>query len=168
LALLDAALAKGLPRILSVAFTAFQVALTRDSLEFAIPEFVRTVECIVGLQRGKGRKEFAVRAMCLAPVLHSHWYVGGDDLQARIEELFQHRSDCVHGKVPLDTLLSSGTLGEDEAARFGYLAEALARECLLWVLNRPQHLQYFADRPTLEDAWAKNLLPQLLAGAGFR
>ncbi|MEY4580349.1 MAG: hypothetical protein RL701_5052 [Pseudomonadota bacterium] len=157
--LLDTALKAGLPRILNVAFSAFKVALTRDSLEFAVPEFVRTVECILGLPRGKGGNVFADRAMRVARQLQNHWYVGGKDLQARIEELYQHRSDCVHGKVPFHTLLSAGAAGEDEAARFGYLAEALARECLLWVLNHPQHLQYFADRPTLEDAWAKNLLP---------
>lgn len=144
------------PRILSVAFSAFHVALTRDSLEFAVPEFVRAVECIVGLPQGQGARQFADRSMRIVRRLQSHWYIGGGDLQQRIAGLYQHRSDCVHGKVPFDTLLSEG--GEDEAARFGYLAEALARECLLWVLDNPQHFQFFMDRPTLENAWQQNRL----------
>jgi hypothetical protein len=156
---LDHLLRAGLPKILSVAFAAFQVALTRDSLEFAVPELVRTVECIVGLPRGKGGKQFADRAMRIARRLHGHWYVGGNDLQARIEELYQHRSDCVHGKVPFHTLLSAGTAGEDEAARLGYLAEALARESLLWVLGNEQNFPLFNDRQTLETAWSTNQLP---------
>jgi hypothetical protein len=156
---LDQALTTGLPRIVSVAFTAFQAALTRDSLEFAVPEFVRTVECIVGLPRGKGGKQFAGRAMRIARHLQGYWYVGGTDLQARIEELYEHRSDCVHGKVPFHTLLSGGSAGEDEAARFGYLAEGLARESLLWVLSNTQKFPLFNDRQTLETAWAMNQLP---------
>jgi hypothetical protein len=141
------------PRILEIAFQAFNVALTRSSLEFAIPEFVRAVECIIGLSRGMGRKDFAHRSMLLANRLRKHWYVGGKGLQSRARSLYGHRSDCVHGKVPFETLLSGGEAGKDEAARFAYLAEALARECLLWVLENPQHYSHFTDRAALEAAW---------------
>lgn len=156
--LLDKAWNAQTPKILQVAFQAFEVALTRSSLEFAIPEFVRCVECIVGLQQGKGGKHFADRVIRIARHLQNHWYVGGTDLQVRIELLYKHRSDCVHGKIPFETLLAGGIAGEDEAARLDYLAEAVARECLLWVLKNPQHLPHFVDRATLESAWATHAL----------
>lgn len=157
--LLDQLHGAGIPRVLHVAFQAFQVALTRDSLEFAIPEFVRAVECIIGLSRGMGRKEFAQRAMSLATRIHKNWYVGGKGNQARARKLYGLRSDCVHGKVPFEELLSTGATGQDEVARFGYMAEALARECLLWVLKNQQHHHHFKNRKTLEDAWANGHLP---------
>jgi hypothetical protein len=121
---LERARAGGLSRSLVIAFDAFHIALTRPTLDFAIPELVRSVECIIALSKGMGRKEFAARALQLSPQVRNDWYVGGKGNEKRAKGLYRHRSDCVHGKVPFEDLLSQGTVGEDEAARFGYLAEA--------------------------------------------
>ncbi len=108
---------------------------------------------------GKGRKEFAKRAMKIAPNLANHFYVGGTDLRDRLITLYQHRSQCVHGMVPFLELGQRGDAGEEEAARLEFLAEALAREALRVALSRPADFPIFEERGLVEAAWASGQFP---------
>jgi hypothetical protein len=93
--------------------------------------------------------------------LADHYYVGGQDIQARFEQLYKHRNECVHGKLPFPNAYEEGTqnVGQDAAVRVEYLAEALAREAILAALRDPAKLIEFESRDRLEDAWAKGRFP---------
>ncbi|MFI5308354.1 MAG: hypothetical protein ACHQ53_13425 [Polyangiales bacterium] len=158
--IVDQAFAVGLPDIIDVALFAFRMALGRGRLEFSIPEFIRTAECILAVpaQNG-GRKVFAQRALQIAPDLGQHWYIDTKTLRERFQALYQHRSDCVHGKVPFAVLRQQGKEGVEEASRLEFLAEALAREALRHALSDPTKFPLFDDRNTLEDAWANRQYP---------
>jgi len=148
-----------LPQILDVALFAFRMALCRNRLEFSIPEFVRTAECILGVPKNGGARVFTERALRIAPQLAHHWYVGGRDPEDRIRAVYQHRSNCVHGKVPFLELDAKGEAGKDEAAQLEYLAESLARACLQVAFRSTGKFPEFASREILEDAWANGRFP---------
>jgi hypothetical protein len=52
-------------------------------------------------------------------------------------DLYQTRSDCVHGKVPFLELRARGNDGEERAAQLAYVADVLAREGLLAAFRFP-------------------------------
>jgi hypothetical protein len=147
---LDRAFGPTFPVLLDIALFAFGTALERNRLDFSIPEFVRTADCILATRKGRGEKDFIERALRLAPGLLNHWYVGGTqaELETRIAQLYRHRSDCVHGKVPFQKI------DADEAARLEYLAEMIAREAISFALRRPHKYPALQDRDQLEAAWA--------------
>lgn len=140
------------PRILNVAIRVLVEALARSPLEARIPELVRASECILGLPSGTGRVEFAGRALRLVPTLSLDWFVGRG-VQNRLLQLYQHRSDCVHGNIPFEELHRRGAAGTAEAARSEYLAELLARECVVFALERRGLWHHFESRDLLERAW---------------
>ena len=88
-----------------------------------------------------------------------HWFAGGVDLGDRLRALYQHRNDCVHGKLPFESLHQSGDAGSDKAARFEFLAELVARQAVLYAIKNPAKYIEFADRARLEDAWDQKRLP---------
>lgn len=153
------AAASALPDILAIGLKAFASGLGRDDLEFRIPDLVRAAECILAIPKGPGAKVFAARAMQVAPALVNNWFASGPDLDTKLIELYQHRNDCVHGKVPFRSLLARGEAGADDAARLEYLAEAIAREVLVHALRSPGKHTEFHDRDRLEDAWKAGRLP---------
>ncbi|MFT3711713.1 MAG: hypothetical protein QM817_29090 [Archangium sp.] len=157
LRLLTRAETGGVPRLLFFGLLAFQRAFEALEIEFKIPECVRAAESILGLPRnGGGQREFADRVLRIAPELRTDWYVGGDDIHTRLVNLYVHRNDCVHGKIPFAALAAD--TGPDEAARFDYLAEATARAALRKALSR-NDLDIFRDRARLEAAWAGGSFP---------
>ncbi len=147
------------PAIIRVAVYSFVEALQNETIEFKIPNCVRAAEAIVAVPRGQGKRMFAERVLRIAPSLASHWFVGVSDLDERLRELHQHRSDCVHGKVPFDQLVAAGDAGADRAAWFEYLAEIVARETILFAIHSPALLAAAASRPSLEAAWANGDVP---------
>jgi hypothetical protein len=151
--------AKGMPTILHVALKAFGRGLGRDDLESRLPDLVRATECIVAVPRRQGAKTFVERAMQLSPDLTTDWFVGGADVEERLLALYQHRSNCVHGKIPFLELHAKGDEGDEQAARFEYLAEYIAREAVLAALRAEGKHHEFDDRATLEDAWARGRFP---------
>lgn len=156
---LDAAFGQTMPVLLDVALAAFSKALQHTKLEFSIPEFVRTADCILATRRGHGKRDFIDRTMQIAPELANHWYVGGGDLQDRIGQLYDHRSDCVHGRVPFQALSARGEAGADEAARFEYLAEIIARKLLNRAFRTPAAYPALRDRSSLETVWNQGAFP---------
>ena len=148
----DDLLTQKLPRLLNVAIRALSEALARSPLEARIPELVRATECVLALPKGKGGAEFAERALKLVPALQADWLVGAG-VRQRLVDLYQHRSDCVHGKIPFLNLQAAGAAGTADAARFEYLAELLARESVSFAVERPGLWHHFEDRDLLENAW---------------
>jgi hypothetical protein len=117
-------------------------------------------KCVVALPRGGGgANEFRDRVLRLIPDLPMHWFAGGVDLGDRLRALYQHRNDCVHGKLPFESLHQSGDAGSDKAARFEFLAELVARQAVLYAIKNPAKYIEFADRARLEDAWDQKRLP---------
>lgn len=109
--------------------------------------------------KGGAAKAFANRILKLAPHLARHWHLGVPDLATRLESLYQHRNDCVHGKVPFLALRAAGDAGADEAAWYEHLAEITARDALLAALRSPALLSAAKDRGTLETAWDAGSVP---------
>jgi hypothetical protein len=58
----------------------------------------------------------------------------------------------VHGEVPFE-LLRDAQDGPKTVARFGYLAETVAREALLHAILDPALNGEFASRARIESAW---------------
>jgi hypothetical protein len=150
-----------LPLLLHVALEAFVNAMLQKRIDFRVPTFVRAAEGVLAVPRHGGQCEFARRAIRIARSLADHYYVGGQDIQARFEQLYKHRNECVHGKLPFPNAYEEGTqnVGQDAAVRVEYLAEALAREAILAALRDPAKLIEFESRDRLEDAWAKGRFP---------
>lgn len=148
-----------LPELVNIAVLAYGEAFQQPIIEFRIPSFVRAAETIVALPKGVGGKEFSARVLRVAPHLASHWWAGHPDLGKKLEELFDLRSSCVHGKIPFLDLLREGTAGEDEAAWFDYLAEIVAREMIVFALRSFELQAAATDRRTLETAWKNGAFP---------
>lgn len=170
---------QSLPLILQHALMSFERAFEPVIVEFKLPDAVRAIEAIIALPRGHkgGKPNFAARVMKLVPEVCDDWFAGSSTLQkdetmlARLEMLYQHRNDCSHGKVPFQSLLERvhGADGKPdsteelraiiELSRFEYLAEFVARRCLLAALNHPRRETVFADRDVLEAAWENGDFP---------
>jgi hypothetical protein len=145
------------PPILGYAMLAHASAWSRMMLEFAIPDFVRAAEGVVGLARSQGNAVFCERASRLVPRLRDDLYVGAD-LDALLPKPYQLRSDCVHGKVPFHEMQEGSKEDADQAAQLAYVAEVLAREALLLALRLPDW-SVFESRENLEAAWASGAFP---------
>lgn len=161
MALLAAAERGGLPPLLFFGLLAFERSFESLEIEFKVPDCVRATEAILGLPRGAGggQNAFANRVLALVPELEQDWYVGGSGLRERLVQLYVHRNECVHGKVPFGGLVTEGRDGPEEAARFDYLAETVARAVLLQALRHPNGRAMFCDRTALEAAWAEKRFP---------
>jgi hypothetical protein len=145
------------PQVLAFALMVHRSAWTRRLLEFSIPEFVRAAEGVIALAKGEGAKVFENRARRLVPSLAQDDYVGRD-LDRLLPDLYQLRSDCVHGKLPFEDLKAQGPEGWETACQLAYLAEVLAREALLVALRRPDRT-VFETRDALAGAWASGAFP---------
>ena len=146
-----------LPDLLGYALLSHGRAKCEALLEFSIPAFVRAAEGVIALRKGMGAKDFKDRALPLAPDLKTDAYVGAD-ADSLLGDLYQLRSDCVHGKIPFLELRTQGSAGEDRAAKLQYVAEFVARSALLKALRFP-HKELFATRDALESAWATGAFP---------
>lgn len=151
--LLNDAIAAGLPPTIGLGLVALQHAFGEEQLEFRIPEFVRAAETILALPRNKaGAKEFANRSLLLDTTLAAEPFLSSLDLRQLLEEVFQLRSDCVHGKLPFEELVANGPRGELRVAQLEFAAEHVARKTLSLALAHSKE-PIFASRTTLEESW---------------
>jgi hypothetical protein len=151
-----------LPRLLSFGLLAFEHAFDDFEIEFKIPNCVRATESIVALGAKPphaGRAVFAERVLKLCPMIATDPYVGGGDIRERLVSLYELRIECVHGKIPFDTLPGTPEEREEEAAKLDYLAEFVAREALLVALRAPNMREVFTNREALELAWVEGRFP---------
>src|SRR5207237_2020503 len=103
-------------------------ALTTVELEFSIPDLVRAAEGVLGMdKKNVGAPVFKQRALRLVPQLKSDLYVGGE-IEDLLLELYRHRNDCLHGKIPFLNLKALGEAGVERASQIAYVADVLARE----------------------------------------
>ena len=149
-----------LPRLLDLALLSFERAFEPLNVEFKIPDAVRAIDAVIGLPKGTGAKEFARRVLKLVPELKNDRFVGGDDVEDRLAELYQHRSDCVHGKIPFVDLEALGEDGLSRVIKFDYMAEFAARKALVAALRSPVRNEVYATRASLESAWASETFPE--------
>jgi hypothetical protein len=159
---IERARASEAPLLMWVAKEAYLHALETQRLEFRLPELVRVAEVVLALPMKKGADVFACRALQIVPELAQDPYVKTSTLSLgeRLEQLYWHRSSCVHGKVPFAELHDQGERGKDEAALFEYVADALARACVLFAFNREDY-SVFSERKMLESAWSNGELPRI-------
>lgn len=151
-----------MPLVLWYALQSFASARTRPLLEFSVPEFVRAAEGVIALERTMGTKKFQERALRVVPSLQTDEYVGAN-IEALLADLYQLRSDCVHGKLPFRDMEARCDEGAEHAALLAYAAEVLAREALLVVLRHPDRL-IFDSREAMERAWASGAFPPAAGG----
>ncbi|MEM7138165.1 MAG: hypothetical protein AAF500_16415 [Myxococcota bacterium] len=150
-----------LPILLRLAINCHTRGWTSDTADFRIPNFVRSAEAILAIPRGGGASEYARRASAVA-----FDSILADDLvtwekssvEGHLNQLYRHRNDCVHGKLPFHTLLGQGQSGEHEVEQYEYVAELVSRHLIGWALARAEQ-QLFESRDTLERAWEQHCPP---------
>ncbi|MBN22606.1 MAG: hypothetical protein CL678_15085 [Bdellovibrionaceae bacterium] len=138
-------------------YRSFEAAFfSTPKLEFKIPNLVRSVESIIGLPRGQGKAEFykRVQYLCGVPEI-SEPYGIHEHYKNLLENLFQIRSDCVHGKPFAWSLRKE--LGESfsdtTVAQYEFLSEWIARRTLLNVRENQNLLNACESRDQLETYW---------------
>jgi hypothetical protein len=152
--------ARTAPPLLGVLRQAYFFALLTTPLEHRLPDMVRVAECVLGLPNSAGRKEYASRAMQVCPELGSDPYVKACrvNVQEQLGNAYQHRSDCLHGKIPFEELHAQGEQGRDKAALLDYLTETVARACLRLAFSLRDY-EVFRTREGLEGAWEAGRFP---------
>jgi hypothetical protein len=78
-------------------------------------------------------------------------------MRSELEDLYQLRSDCVHGKLPFTPL--QGAEPNTHMGQREFVAETIAREAILHVLRSEKRIAMFADRSSAEKAWTERALP---------
>lgn len=128
-------------------------------VDFRIPALVRAIEALIALPPGPGKPLFAERAALFAQDVAAHPYflASGMTLNLLLRNLFQLRSDAVHGKWPLRDMQDAGRA--DEVALFDYAAEMIARAIIRWALRNRATFATYRTRAALEAAWADNTIP---------
>ncbi len=105
-------------------------------------------------------KEFATRILRYYPINTSHLYqLNQTQLLSLLEDIYQLRSDSVHGKPLAWTLRQKNpNLPDDDLQRLEYVSEVAARHLLRAALSNPAWMSALADRATLERAWLNSQL----------
>jgi hypothetical protein len=144
---------------IEMALFSFMEASKTRTLEFKFPNLVRAIEAIIAIPRHQGKETFASRAAPFAqaamqePAVQAHGMAAGDLLR----ELYQLRSDCVHGKWVLRDMKRAGR--DDHVAALEFVAMTAARNAILWAIDNRSRLQAMTTRDLLEDAWQRGVLP---------
>lgn len=130
-------------------------------LDFRIPNFVRAIETIVALPVRTGKVEFARRTKQLLPQNFScPLGIDMNSIGPILEEAYQVRSDCVHGKPFADTLRASlGTSFATELPKYELGIEMAARAVIQGAITNQNVLVNSTSRANFEASWANGNLP---------
>ena len=152
--------------IYSLALEVFRLALIEKWADVVFPHVVRSIETLIALppmgafRRTYGgqhtmAKEFAARILRYYPITANHLYqLNQADLTTLLEDIYQVRSDSVHGKPLAWTLRQRNpNLPDDELMKLEYVSETAARHLLRSALTNTTWMTALADRATLEQAW---------------
>jgi hypothetical protein len=146
--------------LLAMAIECVSNGLARDSLDFAIPDFVRAAETVLAVPRNAGASTWAARALMAVPELACDPFLAsgsfGRDPERFLTQLYSHRSDCVHGKVPFLDLQGSDDI---LVAQYQLAALKVAVGAVKKALFHPSRQALFADRAVLELAWEEKRFP---------
>ena len=144
-----------------MAVLSFLDASSSRHVDFRMPALVRTIESLIAIPRGQGAATFAQRAALFANAVQAHPALvaglGACSFDQFLRDLFQLRSDAVHGKWPLRDLQQAGR--EDEVARLDFTAESIARTIIKWALRNNAVVSTYRTRQALETAWANGTIP---------
>lgn len=146
--------------LISLGCMALQSGFHDGLLDFRIPNFVRAIETVVALPIKTGKVEFAKRTKQLLPSKFT--YPLGVDLNtidSILENAYQVRSDCVHGKPFADTLrVTLGTNFSSELPKYELGIEMAARAVLENAITNQTILANSNSRLSLEAAWSKGII----------
>lgn len=147
--------------LLTLALMAFHGGLHDNLLDFRIPNFVRSIEAIVGLPAGQGKVEFARRTgLLLPPTIDLPLGVDQTSIGPILKNSYQVRSDSVHGKPFADTLRSAlGINFQAELPKYELGIEMSARYVIQNAITNANFLSHSSSRNVLENAWADGTLP---------
>jgi hypothetical protein len=106
--------ARELPPLVDRALDAYSVALRMNGVDHRLPYFVRSAESVLAIPRGQGRATFVARALRFLPTINSDLYIGHANIAEYLGDIYQLRSDCVHGKDP-----ASGSVRRERRRRTG-------------------------------------------------
>jgi hypothetical protein len=134
-------------------YRSFEESFNSVHLEFKIPNLVRSLECILGLKRGQGAGHFADRILKLLPGLLVPF--PSIDIKLQLLNLYQLRSDCVHGKKIAWSLKKElkDKFSDQVVYEYEFLAETVAREILKIAMRDKNIWQYLGAREEIEEAW---------------
>lgn len=142
-------------------FRSFNEAINASQLEFKIPNLIRSIECIVHCF---GSKQFASKVLYLTGPLPSDLpHSVGIDTQNLLEELYQMRNDCSHGKPFAHSFTNKygrSASGLD-VSKYEFLAEWIARKILKESFINQTILDAATDRKKLEQSWDNNQIVRL-------
>ncbi len=141
------------PEQLLESYRSFEDGFRNTHLEFKIPNHVRSVECILGLKRGQGGSHFADRVLKLVPLLAVPF--SSEPIRQQLINLYQIRSDCVHGKKIAWSLKNElkNEFSDQVVYEYEFLAETIAREVLKLAMSKKEIWQFLGTREEIEDAW---------------
>jgi hypothetical protein len=155
--------ARGGPWLISppfeMAVLSFWDASINSAVDFRIPALVRTIESIIAPPRREAKKRFVERAARFAQdvQVHPYFVAKQQTIEQVLTELYELRSDAVHGKWPLRAMQDAGR--EDDVALLDFTAEMVARTATRWALCNRTTFATYRTRDALEDAWRNHTVP---------
>jgi hypothetical protein len=138
----------------------FRTALEARWADIRVPNFIRTIESVVAVPRGRNQADTFVERLSILVGDETKTRLGmnKDGFTKYIKDLYQIRSDCVHGKPYAWTYQKQLEVDPDQFEQFVMksdgVAELSAREVLLRVVSDSRFHQYLSDRDMLERAWS--------------
>ncbi len=142
-------------------FRSYEEAMKSSQLEFKMPNLVRAMECIIDCW---SFQQFAARVLQLTGTPPSSLPFGiSSNAKTLLEELYQLRNDCSHGKpFAYSIQKKTGAAPSGElVATYEFLTEWAARKILNDSFINPTILNASTDRDTLVAAWKNNLIQPL-------
>lgn len=150
--------------LFSLAVQSFSYGLEAHWVDFRVPNFIRAVESVISVSSNHSAKDFARKVSVFVPQSYLD-LLGATraSLISRLEEMYQIRSDCVHGRPFAYTRQKRARLEGEELknriAEDGFLAEICARAVLQAVVFHPAFHDVLGDRAKLDKVWKKGGLP---------
>lgn len=145
-----------LPSQLLLAIKAFMHGRAEVALDYSIPDFVRAIESIIAIPKGKsGTATFAERCLTLSKWIDDHTSLPQPyRALSTFQDIYERRNQCVHGKQPFQKELND----ESKLAEYEFVAMHSARNFILSVLCAKSVDEDYSDRARLERAWETELL----------
>ncbi len=129
-------------------------------IDFRLASLVRTIEALIAVPAGPGQKKTFVQRAGLfsaAAMKHPGFVAANRSMPDALADLYQLRSDVVHGKWPLTDMQKAGR--EDYVAVLDYVVETVARTIIKWAIRNRTTFAGYQTRMALEAAWAAGSIP---------
>lgn len=168
------ALTNGMPEtekdfLFRLALNVFRLGVSDRWPDIVFPHMVRAIETLVAIpktgllkkkygEKHSSAKEFSRRVLKYYPVQKNHLYNYEDTQLATIlEDIYQLRSDSVHGKPLAWTLKQSNPdMTQNDFYILEYISQVAARALLVEAMSNPKFAPFLGDRAMLEAAWLED------------